>query len=1301
LLSVYGSRLPAEQTHISDILIPLLSKYPNHLITGDLNLTFSHLDSEGMSNPPKWPWFSQLLQEGHLVDLFRQSNPNQKKFTFPPNHLHSSSSRLDYSLASSDLFTSTPSLLSTILPDPLNSDHIPVATTFPSPPLLAPRTLINDRLSLSRLNKKQIETTKDALQHLADYTLHLLEQEHPLEFMLSHTALILQSLTAHTRKSMKRIQHTKKETKLEKDISSSFTDWLAAPPAHKTSALHTYTKLLEKQASKTLTRKRKCIHATIAQRKGYGTALRRFLADEEHQAVSFRDKDGLISTDPHSLCQIAADTMENLGGSPDFEVDPAFLEEMAKLIPPLQHSSPILPPTLEQFVKILGRSSKQKAPGEDEVNLFLLSIAPPPLLQFIHRTITSQWGSPLPSSWKKGLTRLLYKKGDPHAPDNYRPISLLNSLYKVYAHHINSHISDELELNNTLSPDQYGFRRKHQTGDHLWGTHAQLATTKNNYITCFDLKKAFNSVPHRALISLLGKIGFHHTVVHMVSLLYEDALEAPLVNGFASAAHPISRGVRQGCPLSPTLFSIYIDPIVRLIAASLSPPPLPPSDLTCPQSHNPTIPHSSIKAFADDIGIVSPIPSDHISAAKILARTAPKMGLYLAQGKSQLMATGSSLPLTFTIDSHTFSTLNEHGLPTTCVKYLGVLFFANMEESHATQMIVDEAIRFWARFPTGLLTIKESVVVANSMLIPALAYRNLGWCPSEPQLNKVQDTIWAGVLRVSALGSTTPLTTRFSPHCEGGLGLIHFPLHVAQQFLRGLSRFQLDEGPPNTTALVMHALTLLHTALNPYSLSASLHQACRTTGLSLKDGMTPSGTRPIDSLFLSAPSPPVLPNSPAQYTPPPPFGDRQPDNDGAACVSFKADLRISPSSLLKAGCTDAAEAIKNNPTHTLIYTDGSRLSPSQAGGAAIMVLDNGEAWALAERAQYGCSYLGELVALILAFSCLPPDGNYIILCDNQALVQLINKFHLGINFVGKSYALQLRLLRNYWAVAQDRVIVVWIESHIGIPGNEYADVFANWACFLPPPPSPQGYNLVPHAGKLPIIGAPPREVIKRALPRHLHPHLDIPNSFHLWYHAGPFKDWPFKWVNGLWSLPETDYEFHNQLHLCICPFCHRCPNTLLSTHAGDPASCLTHCVVFKKLRHQFHCSWSLHLRSTAVTWFDQASLQEKRLYIRSLLPLSLRSALKQAPGLSGLNEKAFMKFLKEEMVCRAKRLLDIIPKLKEFIAAYPAPRLLLRQVGPDRWGSSGFSPQAPSTSPYVPPRRPSGQIRPSKKKKKN
>ena len=113
----------------------------------------------------------------------------------------------------------------------------------------------------------------------------------------------------------------------------------------------------------------------------------------------------------------------------------------------------------------------------------------------------------VPSSWKLSNVVPIPKDGPKNSVESFRPISLLSVASKVLEKHIQCSLLEHFTNNDILSDNQYGFRRNRSTilpilfASHRW--HSSLEKNKSVACIFFDLRKAFDSIPHQALLNKL------------------------------------------------------------------------------------------------------------------------------------------------------------------------------------------------------------------------------------------------------------------------------------------------------------------------------------------------------------------------------------------------------------------------------------------------------------------------------------------------------------------------------------------------------------------------------------------------------------------------------------------------------------------------------------------------------------------------------------------------------------------------------------------------------------------------------
>ena len=173
----------------------------------------------------------------------------------------------------------------------------------------------------------------------------------------------------------------------------------------------------------------------------------------------------------------------------------------------------------------------------------------------------------LTSSQQVALISLLAKDGDRKDLDNWRPLSLLCTDYKIITKTIATKIKQVLP--SIIHEDQSCAVPGRTIHNNLMLTRDILSYTKQKqirgYIITVDQAKAFDMVHRGLMYRLLKKFNMGDNIIKWVKILYTDVKSALYINGYIGELFKTTRGVRQGCPLSAILYIIYSELLGQLI----------------------------------------------------------------------------------------------------------------------------------------------------------------------------------------------------------------------------------------------------------------------------------------------------------------------------------------------------------------------------------------------------------------------------------------------------------------------------------------------------------------------------------------------------------------------------------------------------------------------------------------------------------------------------------------------------------------------------------------------------------------
>ena len=167
-----------------------------------------------------------------------------------------------------------------------------------------------------------------------------------------------------------------------------------------------------------------------------------------------------------------------------------------------------------------------------------------------------------PRAWKSSFLVPLHKKGSRDDPDNYRGLAIGSNISKLYTHCLNTKLKQFIEMNEFISPQQFGFRDDFRTTDAIFSLRSMVSLYKNNsnkaVYSCFvDFSKAFDSVNRIALAYKLGIAGIRGKVLKLLQDMYNSTDYIIKSGGKFSVPINSAIGVKQGCNLSP-LFIQYL-----------------------------------------------------------------------------------------------------------------------------------------------------------------------------------------------------------------------------------------------------------------------------------------------------------------------------------------------------------------------------------------------------------------------------------------------------------------------------------------------------------------------------------------------------------------------------------------------------------------------------------------------------------------------------------------------------------------------------------------------------------------------
>lgn len=235
-----------------------------------------------------------------------------------------------------------------------------------------------------------------------------------------------------------------------------------------------------------------------------------------------------------------------------------------------QQDSPITPKEIASVIKKL---KNNKAPGPDGYGAkfykVYIDLLLKPLTDLLNDILT---GEELPPSWASANIVVIPKAGrDLSDPKSYRPISLLNSDYKIFTAVLTNHLNNI--IGHYVHPDQMGFIPNRYIRDNIYRTldiinYGKRHNEVPSMILSLDIEKAFDRVEPSYIYHLLQFMGFGPKFLQAISVIYGAPKASMRINGVDSLPIYISRRMRQCCLLFPLLFALAIELLAELLRTS-------------------------------------------------------------------------------------------------------------------------------------------------------------------------------------------------------------------------------------------------------------------------------------------------------------------------------------------------------------------------------------------------------------------------------------------------------------------------------------------------------------------------------------------------------------------------------------------------------------------------------------------------------------------------------------------------------------------------------------------------------------
>lgn len=317
----------------------------------------------------------------------------------------------------------------------------------------------------------------------------------------------------------------------------------------------------------------------------------------------------------------------------------------------------------------------------------------------------------MPSRWKSAFITPIHKKGAKNIIENYRPISKLCLIAKVFERLVFNELS--ASLNQYLDPFQHGFVKNRSVTSNLlvFTDYITEKMESGNQVDAIytDYTKAFDRIDHSLLLYKLSRAGIRGDLFRWFSSYVKNRSQAIVLNGYTSSWNTIPSGVPQGSLLGPLLFILFISDIGSCFR------------------------HSNYLLFADDMKIYRTVNTD--ADALLLQEDLDRLNVYCIANKLELNISKCN-SISFCrkphVNNYVYKLMNEPLTIVQQVKDLGVVLDTKLSFEYHIDAIVakaSKAMGFIMRMSGSFKTMKTIKILYCSYVRSHLEFASQIWNP--------------------------------------------------------------------------------------------------------------------------------------------------------------------------------------------------------------------------------------------------------------------------------------------------------------------------------------------------------------------------------------------------------------------------------------------------------------------------------------------------------------------------------------------------------------------------------------------
>ncbi|KAE9522623.1 hypothetical protein AGLY_016986 [Aphis glycines] len=431
-----------------------------------------------------------------------------------------------------------------------------------------------------------------------------------------------------------------------------------------------------------------------------------------------RKSDGTLLTGNKEIACEFKDMFANLLNQPIINITVNELTTVEQLL---------VAPSKNELEMGLNMLKNGKAPGVDEIVSECLKKGGPCLLNQLHKLINIIWEQEeIPESWRVSILCPVFKKGDIMECENYRGISLLNTTYKILSNILLIRINPYIK--EIIGEYQAGFMIGRSTVDQIH-IIKQLAEkshefNKDIHLMFIDYKAAYDSINREKLWNVMNKMGIPAKLVRMIRACAYESKSKVSFGGEVSDEFPVTTGLRQGDALSPALFNIALESVIRKVLIQAK---------GIKMNNNNEL---TVVAYADDIVLIAESEDDLRNTTSILLNEGKEIGLKINESKTKYMILSRrNHNISYLkVDDYKFERVQSF-------KYLGTEINESANSHEEVKKRITAANRCYYSlmplFKSRLLSINSKITLYKVIVKPVALYACSTWATTKSDEGKL------------------------------------------------------------------------------------------------------------------------------------------------------------------------------------------------------------------------------------------------------------------------------------------------------------------------------------------------------------------------------------------------------------------------------------------------------------------------------------------------------------------------------------------------------------------------------------